>query len=92
MAYLSDVRRKLAARDGLFASHEVHVLSGRVCVVAGHKGLYSLSESVVVARVSDGLLAVRGRGLRIDYADGGEICISGEILSVECAETGEAGV
>ena len=89
MAKVADIKGKLAARDGLFATSEVRIVGGRACFIAGHKGLYSVSEGVVVVRMAGGLLSVTGKGLTVDYADGSEISVSGEILSVGRVEPGE---
>ena len=83
MAYLQELKRRSSEIAGAFPSSEVQIIGRKKCVIAGHKGLYSLTtEEVVVRRRGDRIL-VRGAGLRVEDADEGEIRIGGEILSVE---------
>ncbi|MBQ9370335.1 MAG: hypothetical protein IJU10_04590 [Clostridia bacterium] len=84
MAYLQEFRKKIAEVVGAPVP-EVQILGRTKCIVAGHKGLYSLSEDEVVIRRWDGRLLLRGRGLHVEDADEEEIRIGGEILAVEFA-------
>ena len=83
MAYLQDIRRKIGEKEGLFSFSELHLLNGERCVIAGHKGLYSVAEDLIVVRQRVGRIAVRGAGLRVLSADPCEIELSGKIFAAE---------
>jgi len=82
MAYLQELREKFTLADG-FPASEVQLLGRSRCVVAGHKGLYSISDSEVIVRRRDCRLLILGTGLHVEGADSGEIRIDGEIRAVE---------
>ena len=82
MAYLQELRKKYSDLSDLPVS-EVQILGRDLCVIAGHKGLYSVRENEIVIRRRDGRVLVRGNGLRVQDADEGEIRLRGEICSVE---------
>ena len=86
MAYFQNIVKELAEKVGVSPFSELHVVNGSYCVLSGHKGLYSISEEEVVVRRRGGRLSVRGAGLRVSAADGGEIVIAGKILSVTYLE------
>ena len=83
MAYLQDIRRKISEKEGLFSFSELHLIKGAHCVIAGHKGLYSVGADLIVIRRRGGRIAVRGEGLRVLTADQSEIELSGKIFAVE---------
>ena len=83
MAYLQDIRRKIGEKEGLLSFSELHLLNGERCVIAGHKGLYSVGDELIVVRRRVGRVAVRGEGLRVLSADQSEIELSGKIFAVE---------
>ena len=82
MAYLSDLYKKLSEKAELFPLPEVHLLGNAGCVIAGHRGLYSLSDEEVIVRRKYDRVRVVGKGLKAESADESEIVLLGEILSV----------
>ena len=83
MAYLQNLRKKITENSEALPAPEVQILGRERCVIAGHKGLYSLSEEEVVVRRRNDRVLVRGRRLRVQEADQTEICICGEVHSLE---------
>jgi len=73
----------MTGEDGLFGASEVHVLNGELCVIGGHKGLYSVCSDAVVVRQRRCRVSVSGRDLAVASADESEIYIRGTILSVQ---------
>lgn len=81
MAFLNDWKNRIG---GEFAPpYEISMLGDALFVLAGHKGLYAISDSEIVARVKGGKLRVFGRGLKVDAVSKEEIYVKGEISGVE---------
>ena len=83
MAYLSDLLSRFGSSDALSARYEVSVYGGNFALISGQKGLSSISEEEVVARVKGGKIRIFGENLKVRCASREEVYVSGKIQGVE---------
>jgi len=82
MAYLLELFKKAKSDNELCIGFEVQIIGNEKCAIAGHRGLYSLSDAEVVIRRKKGFVCIRGEGLKLENADEGEIILCGTIFEV----------
>ena len=70
----------------MFGGAEICLRGKRFLVVAGHKGLLSLSQTEVVIRLVKGRVIVLGEGLKVQKMSPSEIYLEGKISSLTLPE------
>ena len=83
MAYSEDLRSRFHDPNALSVPYEITVYGGSFALISGQKGLFSISDEEIVARLKKGKARVRGSELKVKCASRDEIYVSGKIKGVE---------
>ena len=83
MAFIEDIRLRFGDPNALSSRYEITLIGDSFAWISGQKGLRTISQEEIVARVKRGTVRVYGEKLVVRSVSRDEICVSGLIKGVE---------
>ena len=81
--YFSELKKNFNIPDKFFESYNIVNVGGNLVYIEGQKGLIALREDLVSFKLKNGVVEIKGSGLKLKDLTPDTVAVQGKIYKIE---------